>query len=276
MRPDKFKRREQAPRAGGRVRRQIAEEAARRLYWRIGPVEGSAALRRGEESEYLRRQAEGRRGARPPGPARRPAVGYTRSARRSLALARPPGGPRPLGAGRAGLDPEAEGASAARLAEHLDRFEFYRLRLGPLEAVKQNPRSHPEGTRCSTASRSSSWPVPSGRTTRNSCWPPCSTTSARRSTRPTRRREPGGPGRGDPRADRLADRPPPRGPDALTPHPPAGSAGSRASRPTSRPGRPFLWPGSTARARSPAPRTATLAEAIDYLKGLESKSYFDD
>ncbi len=33
----------------------------------------------------------------------------------------------------------------AALADHLDRFAIYKMRLGPLEAVKQNPRYHPEG-----------------------------------------------------------------------------------------------------------------------------------
>jgi predicted HD phosphohydrolase len=31
------------------------------------------------------------------------------------------------------------------LAEHLDRFAYYKVRLDPLESVKQNPRIHPEG-----------------------------------------------------------------------------------------------------------------------------------
>ena len=31
------------------------------------------------------------------------------------------------------------------MAEHLDRFAIYRLRLEPLESVKQNPKYHPEG-----------------------------------------------------------------------------------------------------------------------------------
>ena len=35
--------------------------------------------------------------------------------------------------------------SLAALADHLDRFAIYRMRLLPLEAVKQNPRYHPEG-----------------------------------------------------------------------------------------------------------------------------------
>ncbi len=33
----------------------------------------------------------------------------------------------------------------ATLAERLERFALYKLRLEPLEAVKQNPRHHPEG-----------------------------------------------------------------------------------------------------------------------------------
>ena len=32
-----------------------------------------------------------------------------------------------------------------RWREHLDRFALYRLRLVPLEAIKQNPKYHPEG-----------------------------------------------------------------------------------------------------------------------------------
>jgi HD domain len=31
------------------------------------------------------------------------------------------------------------------LTDHLDRFALYRLRLEPLETVKQNPKYHPEG-----------------------------------------------------------------------------------------------------------------------------------
>ena len=38
-----------------------------------------------------------------------------------------------------------EGEMVAPLAEHLDRFALYRMRLVPLEAIKQNPKYHPEG-----------------------------------------------------------------------------------------------------------------------------------
>jgi hypothetical protein len=39
----------------------------------------------------------------------------------------------------------ADGEKVAVLAEHLDRFALYRMRMAPLEAIKQNPRFHPEG-----------------------------------------------------------------------------------------------------------------------------------
>ncbi|HMB04833.1 MAG TPA: phosphohydrolase, partial [Isosphaeraceae bacterium] len=39
----------------------------------------------------------------------------------------------------------AEDQAVASLADHLDRFALYRMRLSPLEAIKQNPKYHPEG-----------------------------------------------------------------------------------------------------------------------------------
>ena len=41
-------------------------------------------------------------------------------------------------------EPECD-ESPGRLADVLDRFTVYRLRLAPLEAVKQRPTTHPEG-----------------------------------------------------------------------------------------------------------------------------------
>lgn len=45
------------------------------------------------------------------------------------------------------LEPELEPGEGgmAQIAEHLDRFAIYKMRLEPLETVKQDPRSHPEG-----------------------------------------------------------------------------------------------------------------------------------
>ncbi len=42
-------------------------------------------------------------------------------------------------------DDEEMSAGVALMADHLDRFAIYKLRLAPLESVKQNPRYHPEG-----------------------------------------------------------------------------------------------------------------------------------
>jgi hypothetical protein len=42
-------------------------------------------------------------------------------------------------------DPDEELPGVAALADHLDRFAIFRMRLLPLESVKQNPRQHPEG-----------------------------------------------------------------------------------------------------------------------------------
>src|SRR6185312_2491945 len=39
---------------------------------------------------------------------------------------------------------EAERESIA-MADHLDRFAIYKMRLEPLESIKQNPKYHPEG-----------------------------------------------------------------------------------------------------------------------------------
>ena len=39
----------------------------------------------------------------------------------------------------------APGEELGRLADLVDRFAVYKLRLAPLEAVKQDPRRHPEG-----------------------------------------------------------------------------------------------------------------------------------
>jgi hypothetical protein len=42
-------------------------------------------------------------------------------------------------------DEEESPGGVASLADHLDRFALYKMRLAPLESVKQNPRFHPEG-----------------------------------------------------------------------------------------------------------------------------------
>ena len=43
------------------------------------------------------------------------------------------------------VEEEEADEDLAAMADHLDRFAIYRMRLIPLEGVKQNPRFHPEG-----------------------------------------------------------------------------------------------------------------------------------
>src|SRR5262249_61341053 len=44
-----------------------------------------------------------------------------------------------------GEDEEESPRGVAAMADQLDRFAIYRMRLVPLESVKQNPKDHPEG-----------------------------------------------------------------------------------------------------------------------------------
>jgi len=43
------------------------------------------------------------------------------------------------------LEEHEELPAVEQMADHLDRFAIYKMRLEPLETVKQNPRFHPEG-----------------------------------------------------------------------------------------------------------------------------------
>jgi hypothetical protein len=143
MRPDQFKKHRQAPRADDRARRQIAIEAARRMLAAIGPEEGdpSGRLRDATEAEYYaaKRKAAAVLG-RPVRPGDLPSDSEVRE--QVLALIRDS----TLAPSPADDQPEPEaGEELARMADHVDRFAVYKLRLGPLEAVKQDPRRHPEG-----------------------------------------------------------------------------------------------------------------------------------
>lgn len=131
MKPDKFKKRHRSARVDDRVRRGIATEAARRLL-----AGGPAALPDASEAEYYTAK---RKAAAVLGHAVRPGdlPSDAEVRARMLALARE-GGP-----GEPVLEPDEAGVP--HIAEHLDRFAIYKLRLVPLEDVKQNPKSHPEG-----------------------------------------------------------------------------------------------------------------------------------
>ena len=138
---DKYKKRHQAPKAGDRVRHQIAVEAARRLMDLVGPEpdDASGRLREAGESEYY---AAKRRAAAVLGHRVRPGDLPSDSEVREqlLALARS----RTSRSGHEQPEPEP-GVPLAMMADHLDRFAIYRLRLEPLERIKQNAKYHPEG-----------------------------------------------------------------------------------------------------------------------------------
>ena len=140
---DRFKKRYQAPKAGERARHQIAVEAARRMYEAIGPGVGDPSGRLGEatDAEYYtaKRKAAAVLGHRVR-PGDLPSDAEVRA--QVLALARSRSAPEQFDPAEG--EPESED-ELALLADHLDRFAIYRMRLTPLEAVKQNPRFHPEG-----------------------------------------------------------------------------------------------------------------------------------
>jgi hypothetical protein len=143
---DKYKKRYQAPKASERVRHQIAVEAARRLYDTVGPEAGDplGRLREATEGDYYtaKRKAAAVLGHRVR-PGDLPSDAEVRAQMVTLARSRsgaPPGADdepdQP--------EPDHEGPPA-KLADHLDRFALYKMRLLPLETVKQSPHYHPEG-----------------------------------------------------------------------------------------------------------------------------------
>ncbi|WP_422926890.1 HD domain-containing protein [Singulisphaera sp. PoT] len=146
---DRFKKRAQANRSTPRHRLQIAREAARRLYDVIGPQEGDdpQTLRDASESTYYTAK---RKAAAVLGHKVRPGDLPSDSEVREQVLA--------LAKERAGLEADVDDdedqdvdcdgedePSIEVMADHIDRFAIYKLRLEPLENVKQNPRFHPEG-----------------------------------------------------------------------------------------------------------------------------------
>lgn len=139
---DKYKKTHRSPRADDRARRQIAEEAARRLV--AARPEGSddpdwlGAL--GESDLYTAKRKAAAVLGRSVRPGDLPSDSEVRL--RAAELIR--SGVQ-VEAGDADETEEGEVGEVARMADHLDRFTLYALRLAPLEAIKGDPRTHPEG-----------------------------------------------------------------------------------------------------------------------------------
>jgi predicted HD phosphohydrolase len=143
---DKFRKRYRLPAATERLRGQIALEAARRLLDGAGDRALASTLDWlddvGENEHYLaKRKAAAvlghrlRPGDLPSDIEVRDQIVQLWQQRQAREV---------VGEGRSMPEP-ADGEAVAALAEKLDRFAVYRMRLTPLEAVKQNPKLHPEG-----------------------------------------------------------------------------------------------------------------------------------
>jgi hypothetical protein len=143
MMQDRYRKRYRVPAASLRMRQQIALEAARRIFKTFDPGQELTA-------DWLETTSTGdlyaakRKAAAVLGHRVRPGdLPSDAEVREQLiALARSP----TQSAQDTDDPPEPETDSPiGALAEHLDRFAIYKMRLEPLEAVKQNPKIHPEG-----------------------------------------------------------------------------------------------------------------------------------
>ncbi len=258
-----------APRSRSRSRRRAGSIRRSGRRTRVG----GRLARRGRRQRSVRGEAEGGGRAGPSHPAGRSALRRRgpRATRRALERVAPAAPGEPGGID----DDEDEPAGVAAMADHLDRFAIYKMRLSRWNRSSRMPAIIPRAMRSITACRSSSWRARPGRTTRSSCWRPCCTTSARRSTRRTTSRAGVESLRGavtertlwliEHHMDLLAIRE--RGLSAR------GSAASwrvPSSTTTSSSSASWTTPGEC-----PASRSRSLDEALAYIKGLESESYLE-
>jgi hypothetical protein len=143
---DKYRKKHRVPSATERLRKQIALEAARRLLDAAGVEDPSAPLdwldQAGENEFYVAK----RKAAAVLGHRLRPGdLPSDAEVREQLVILRRSRSDRDEQEDESQLPEPAEGEAVASLAEHLDRFALYRMRLAPLESIKQNPKYHPEG-----------------------------------------------------------------------------------------------------------------------------------
>ncbi len=141
---DRYRNRFRVAAASDRVRRQIAIEAARRLYGTLIPAgkeppPGWLDLATSNDLYVAKRKAAAVLGQRIR-PGDLPSDAEVRE--QVIALQRETAGEPE--AGEAMPEPGPDDVPLL-LADHLDRFAIFKLRLLPLESVKQNPKYHPEG-----------------------------------------------------------------------------------------------------------------------------------
>jgi hypothetical protein len=141
---DKYRKRYRLPAASSRLRHQIAREAARRVFSTLvlpGEEPGPDWLDAASSNDLY---AAKRKAAAVLGHRLRPGDLPSDAEVREqlLAIRRAPAELSQA----VDQQPEPEpGEEMGSLAENLDRFATYKMRLEPLEGVKQNPKLHPEG-----------------------------------------------------------------------------------------------------------------------------------
>jgi hypothetical protein len=144
---DRYRSRYRVPKASTRLRGQIAVEAARRIYPTIAPKDKGSAPgwldAAGVNDLYVaKRKAAAVLGHRIR-PGDLPSDDEVRE--QLVALWRGASGATPEETSEDGADEEEPARGIAAMSDHLDRFAIFKMRLEPLESVKQNPRYHPEG-----------------------------------------------------------------------------------------------------------------------------------
>jgi hypothetical protein len=141
---DRYRKGYRVPKATNRLRGQIALEAARRLYPSVAPKDPEAPgawldAASANDLYVAKRKAAAVLGHRLR-PGDLPSDDEVRD--QLVFLWRESTG---VAEADDSADVEDEPAGVAAMADHLDRFAIYKMRLQPLEAVKQNARYHPEG-----------------------------------------------------------------------------------------------------------------------------------
>jgi hypothetical protein len=139
---DKYKKAHRTPAADDRLRRNIATEAARRLI-ALKPPDDPVWLDALSDADLYTAK---RKAAAVLGRKVRPGDLPSDIELRAQVLLLLKSGEviEPINVEESETEPESD-PDVGRMADHLDRFTYYKLRLEPLEAFKQNPKTHPEG-----------------------------------------------------------------------------------------------------------------------------------